>query len=414
MRQETKRFVGRLQRGEKHFPVEFNVSAGEDFRLQLEVLPTTTQTAFDLQSAMGKPGSIAESLTLEGNSDSGETFFSDTVDVFQASLGSSESLVGLSVRAAKISGPLEIPAPLPSMRLWFRGFKSFRNTPVSSALGQVEVRGASKKVGRDEASGYVAIHAEAKNDLSDWPNRADELLTFMHRGLGFASGKRLQTPGLELQVGERWERTYYEGDGFGSGLAPIHFMDQSPFVETLVRRFEKPTPFPEMLWTVVGWLHVEIPFDEARFLMAMTALETICEHVLPKSRTTLMDKKDYRPLRERLIAIVADAKLEPSIEEVLTQRIRLANGRTFFEKLRGLRDHYALSPDVFADSEIADLVRLRNNLVHTGQGGGRRRAWPKILFIREMLSQVIFQELGYVGPHESYLQGYKRIAPPRS
>ncbi|MEX5405531.1 hypothetical protein VPH47_14915 [Stenotrophomonas sp. WED208] len=405
MEDEILMFQGRLALSGRAFDVTFQTVLSVDLRLKIELLSPPLQLALDLHSAMGEPGAAGESVTLEGNGRSEEVFFSDSVDVNGIHIGSGGCQVSISARSAKLSRKAKRRSDFPATRLWFRGFKSMPIRPVESSLGKVEVRGGVKRVGRDDASGFAAIYADQATNLADWSQRADELLTFLHQGLAFASGKRLQAPVLEVLCGDRWECTYFEGEGFGGSLSPIHFMNRGPFVEALVKRFEQGTPFKDALWTVVGWLHVDTPFHEARFLMSMTAVETLCERVVPKARTTLMEKEKYRPVRKRLVSIIDEAGFDPAETAVLTQRIDLANGRPLSYKLSSLRDHYQLPPTVFTDEAFLDLCRLRNALVHSGGGKGQD-AWPRILFVRELLSQVIFREIGYTGPYERYLNGY--------
>ncbi|QSZ24113.1 hypothetical protein [Rhizobium sp. NZLR1] len=35
--------------------------------------------------------------------------------------------------------------------------------------------------------------------------------------------------------------------------------------------------------------------------------------------------------------------------------------------------------------------------------------WPKIVFVRELVSHIMFHEVGYTGPYQSYLDGYKMV-----
>jgi hypothetical protein len=405
MEDEVLVFQGSLALSGRTFDVTFQAILGVDLRLKIELLSPPLDLALDLRSAMGEPGAAGESLTLEGNGHSGEVFFSDSVDVSGIHIGSGGCHVSISARSAKVSRTAKKPSDFPATRLWFRGFKSMTIPPVESSLGKVGVRGGVKGVGRDDASGFAAIYADHATNLADWSQRADEMLTFLHQGLAFASGKRLQTPLLEVCRGDRWECTYFEGEGFGGSLSPIHFMNRGPFVEALVKRFEQGAAFKDALWTVVGWLHVDTPFHEARFLMSMTAVETLCERVVPKARTTLMEKAKYRPVRKKLVSIVDEAGFDPAETAVLTQRIELANGRPLSYKLSSLRDHYQLSSALFTDEAFVDLCRLRNSLVHSGGGKGQN-AWPKIMLVRELLSQVVFKEIGYTGPYEKYLNGY--------
>lgn len=408
MEEETIIFRGRLALSGKTFDVMFQAVLGVDHRLKIELMSPPLELALELHSAMGEPGAAGESLTLDGNGQSGEVFFSDCVDVNGIHTGSGGCQVSISARSAKLSRTVKKSSALPLTRLWFRGFKSTPIRPVESSLGKVEVRGGLRRVGRDDASGFAAIYADQATNLADWSQRADELLTFLHQGLAFASGKRLQTPLLEVLCGDRWECTYFEGEGFGGSLSPIHFMNRGPFVEALVKRFEQGMAFKDALWTVVGWLHVDTPFHEARFLMSMTAVETLCERVVPKTRTTLMEKAKYRPVRNKLVSIVDEAGFDPAETAVLTQRIDLANGRPLSYKLSSLRDHYQLSSALFTDEAFVDLCRLRNSLVHSGGGKGQD-AWPKIMLVRELLSQVVFKEIGYNGPYEKYLNGYSSM-----
>ena len=405
MKREKQRFLGHLELGKRRFPAQFDVTADSDFRLQIHLQPISSQAAKEVRALMGKPGELVESLSLNGSNEAGDSFSSDTVDVLGYESISHTPLI--SVRSAKISG---LSSQLPrgaAMRLWFRGFRSFRNPKVHSSFGLVEVVGMHRQVDRNEVSGYVAIHADSDIQLLDWESNADDLISFLHLGLGFASGKRLQTPGLQIRIGDKWVHTYYEGDGFEGSLPPIGYMNHGLLIESMVKRFERAERFPEIFWTVMGWLNVDTSFHEARFLMSMTALETLCAHVLSKSQGFFISKNDYEPLKNSLIGVVAAAGLDQTQEKVLKGRISNANARTLHEKLCALRDKYFLPSTTFSDSEIHGLTKLRNDFVHQGRTKHEDSAWNKIVFIREFLSQIIFRELGYEGGFISYLDGYK-------
>ncbi|WP_292271731.1 hypothetical protein [Mesorhizobium sp.] len=137
------------------------------------------------------------------------------MDVRGANFGTSGNVLKVAARKAKIVIRRAEPVPTPRMRLWFRGFNSFRNPVVQISLGLVEVVSDAKKVAVDDMSGCVTVQAEAETNLENWVERADDFLTFMHRGLGFAHGSRLQTPRLDLLTGDRWEATYYGATDLG-------------------------------------------------------------------------------------------------------------------------------------------------------------------------------------------------------
>ncbi|MFM9870352.1 hypothetical protein [Achromobacter xylosoxidans] len=406
---ESKRFVGSIAARGEIVPLVFDVSAGEDGRPAIEPLPLDVQNALTLQTSMGEPGSYLESLCLKGDAEDGSTFFSDTTELHGIRQGMRECSISLRARQATIEINFDPPVKPPLMRLWFRGFKSFRNAPVLMSLGTVQVVGPNKLSSQDEMAGYVAIQAPEGVIASDWLNKADKFLTFMHRGLAFAHGGRLQTPRLDELVESRWKATFYDGEGYPKSLAPIHFLNQEPFIKALVARFEESSPFPDMLWTAVGWLHSFNSFDEVRYLVSMTALETVIEHVIPKKQTTVISKPAFAPIRDRLLTALEGDDLAGAARDIFVGRLKGLNSRTLSQKMQALRDHYGLPADVFSDEAITGITKARNNIVHTGASKESQDLFQKEIFIREFITRIVFHEVGYNGPYESYVNGYRSI-----
>lgn len=407
---EKKRFAGTITHGEKSFPVAFEAWSAQDLHLQIEVEPLPVRTLLELTGAMGEPGGYEEWLKLEGEGPEGETFFSDTVGIRRAHFGTEDSRVAVSATRARISIKMETRAPKPRMRLWLRGFQSFHAPLVTTKLGHLQVSGSSKKVAKDEASGSITLQATDDSDLADWFSRTDDFLTFLHRGLGFAHGGRLQTPRLDILDGDRWEATYYAGNGFVRSLSPIPHLNQGPFIEALARRYEREPPVPDMLWTAIGWLHSDVLSDEGRFLMSMTALETVVEHLIPKTLTTIIPKPTFSSVRGKLLEALADCGLDETSAAIFAGKIKGLNGRSLSQKVVALRDHYGLSAQEFSDDEVVAAIQARNGIVHTGQTTGRKEIWPKVVFVRELITRIVFGELGYTGPFEAYHGGYRMIA----
>lgn len=179
---ERWRFAGTIKCREQKFPIEFDVWSEEDGRLRVEVQPMPMRVVFELQAAMGEPASISEALTLKGSSADGTTFFTDTVNIRGARMGTHANSISVAARKAKVVLPFAQPVERPLMRLWFRGFKSFRNPIVNMSLGRVRVTGKEKNVDRDEMSGTVEVQARPGTSLDGWFEKADDFLTFMHRG----------------------------------------------------------------------------------------------------------------------------------------------------------------------------------------------------------------------------------------
>ena len=51
-----------------------------------------------------------------------------------------------------------------------------------------------------------------------------------------------------------------------------------------------------------------------------------------------------------------------------------------------------------------------NAIIHTGVKN-QDKIWEKILFVRELIMEIVFHEIGYTGIHESYLGGHKIVHP---
>lgn len=402
-------FSGWIQVKEVQHEVTFSVSAGPDGHLKIDLDPLSTDTLFALSKAIGKSGSRTEDLTLHGEGDNGSEFHSDYVLFTGTVSGSVEIPVSLSHRQSTVTLKLEGNSGKPLARLWLRGFKSFRNSVVNTQLGMLQVQGDHKNVERDSMSGSIAVQAHTHDTACDWFSQADDLLTFMMRGLGFAHGGRLQTPRLDQVSGGVWKATFYSGSGFRSGLPAIHKLMQADYIKALARRYESDVPFPDILWTAIGWLHSGTSIHEVDFLTSMTALEAIVEHMLPKDLTTIISKQEFNPLKEKLIRTVSLEELPAEPSEIFIGKIRSLNGRSLSQKLAALKEHYGLPDAPYDQAAIVRLIKIRNEIVHKGVIPEGTDLWPEILLVREMIGHIFFHEIGYQGPFESYVGGHRTV-----
>ena len=263
---------------------------------------------------------------------------------------------------------------------------------------------------RDAVSGSITL--EAQDAIAGWSDAADAFLTFVHLGLAFGQGFRLQSPCRELWADGVTRATFFQGNTFPTHLAPILSLNQGPFIEAVARRFFEEPPFPNVLWTAIGWLQSGSTIADVDFLTAMTALETIVEQLAPETRTTIAARPDFAPLRDDLIAVVRASELSDEAKAVFERKIRMLNGRDLAQKLEGLRDHYGLPEELFDRASIGEAIRIRNDLVHRGVNTQGLDVWPRIMFVRDLVALIVFAELGYEGPYEAYHGGYRPIHPP--
>jgi hypothetical protein len=228
----------------------------------------------------------------------------------------------------------------------------------------------------------------------------------MHRGLALAHGGRLQTPLLEYVHGSTSEATFFEGAGFTPELPIQYYLNQGPFIEALAERYERVGQLPEILWTALSWMQTDTTFDETRFLTAMTALEAIIESELPTLCGTVVPKEDFKPLREKIKALLAkNDTLSEDAHQILVGKVAQLNQKTFSQKIHALFDHYAIPKQDFEGDVIRELVKLRNNIVHTGVVPNEITLWPSIILVRELITRILLKEIGFVGRYCCYVGG---------
>jgi hypothetical protein len=296
------------------------------------------------------------------------------------------------------------------MKFWMRSFNSFWNPVVETPLGHIAVWGNEKTVPNDEVSGSITLQAKSAQVEADWPKQAEALLMFLWRGLAFAHGSRLQSPRTDYYCVGEVIYTFYHGASFASGFPTIPFLEQGPFIKALCARYFQQPPLAEMIWTAIGWLHLETIADEGRFVSAMTALETVVEHLIPKGQTTVVPKHDFTAVRDQLIAAVEASTLSDDPKAIYIGKLKGLNARSLSQKVEALRDHYGLAVDKYDMARIVAVIKLRNAIVHTGVAD-QDDIWDKILFVRELIADIVFHEIGYTGVRESYLDGHKIVHP---
>ena len=398
------RFKGTLDNGTRVVPVEFTVSAGVDCRLVFDVDPGGVEVgrlAFDFRSL---PGEILDEISLRGENGKGYRIESDSVTINHHSHGSHGHKVGFEAAAATITIPMEQEQDT-ALRQWFRSFKSFRNAPIETPLGTLYVNGATKPQDRDEMSGDVTIVAPPGAVTDDWLGRADAFLLYMHRGIGFMFGGRLQTPRVDYYRGKIARHTFYAGEAFRSEFPVQHQLNHDPMLKALVDRYFDVGPIPEVIWTALGWMQSDTTFDELRFLTAMTALETLIETELSAKRGTTIAKSDFAELRTSLEAAVDGSSLSSDEKAIFRQRVSGLNRRSFREKIDALFHHYRIPRDDFDAAAIKSLVDLRNDIVHRGQISETDKAWPKIILVRELIVRILLSVIGFEGRYCCYIGG---------
>lgn len=403
---EDERYEGTLGVSGERFPIGFRLSIGADCRVAFELEPVDGETYLAVVRRDGRPGQSQFEFSVSGRSATGKIVASDSMSMTGARANDNGHVIRVATRVATVRVPLEKPAKKPILRLWFRAFTSFLNSPINTPLGCMAVQGAAKDVGSDDMSGSVAIEAPDGAVDSDWKEKAEQFLRHMHQGLAFAHGGRLQTPRLDYVEESTFHATFFAGTGFQPEFAVQHFLNHDPFIQALVDRYFEKGPLPEVLWTALGWIQTDSIFDEIRFLTAMTALETIAEGAFPTGVGTIIPKAQFKPLRLKLEgAILAEADLPDEPRRIFLGKVAGLNRGSFNEKIAALFDHYKISRRDFEGGVVADLIRLRNDIVHRGTMPDDVDIWPSIILVRELVARIILKEVGFIGRYCCYIGG---------
>jgi hypothetical protein len=254
----------------------------------------------------------------------------------------------------------------------------------------------------------LALEAPSRDPGADWRNKADDFLRHMHRGLALAHGGRLQTPRLDYLHQLIAEIAFFDGAGFEPEFPVQHYLNQGPFIQALVDRYETKGSLPDMLWTALGWMQTDTTFNETRFLSSMIALEAIIDSQLPRRRGTIIPPAQFKLLRQKIEALIAadDTLAEPPrAREILVKKVSQLNEKVFADKIHALFDHYVIPRRDFEGNVIRDLIKLRNEIVHRGSAPDGVDIWPSIILVRELITRILLKQIGFAGRYCCYIGG---------
>ncbi|CAN7738926.1 hypothetical protein LJR234_006650 [Mesorhizobium amorphae] len=398
---KKKRYRGQLAIGGETMDVRFTLSAKADCRLRFKFDPMNGPGYVRLIQSMGKPGQPSQHFSIDARNRSGDRVVSDTLSVIGVGRGAIEA----GYLTATVTTLLKEPIPKPILRLYFRGFSSFRNSVVETPLGTLAVAGATNPK-TDEMSGYVLIRAPDVSPGDDWRAKADDFLRHMHQGLAFAHGGRLQTPRLDYIEGKNFAATFISGSGWQPEFPVQYSLNQDPIIAALVHRYFNGGPISAVIWIALRWMQSGTTVDEVRFLTAMTALEAIIESELPAKKGTIIPKSEFKALRQKLMEVIDQHPGLTQVQrDIFKKRTEGNNKKTLPEKIDALFDHYKISRRDFDQSTLAALVTLRNKIVHTGVLPDEVDIWESIILVRELITRILLSEIGFRGRYCCYIGG---------
>lgn len=405
-------FIGELAVGVNRVPVSLTASAGVSGRLKMDVEPISTSTCPSgvraLIRSFDRSRNTIDEFSLDCQSSDGKRLISDTVYL----VGYNRSSQGLNVRLRTRDATLKMAAAQsrdrPALCFWLLGFACFPPVHVTAGLGSVVARGATQATGTDEITGCIAAEGPAGSEPDTWRNSAEHMLKHLRSVLVFARGSPLPVPVTEFHVGNLVEATFYEtGGGHISETPSISHLNLEPIVRTAVTNVDAVDAYRDAFEIAIGWFAVPTTIDEIRLLSGMTALEAVAARCIERKHTFISQSSDFRRLAKYLRRCVNQyTELDDEKRKATNEKISELNRRSFRYKIEALLNHWNVPRESIESDVIADLVRLRNSIVHKGSVSRNKDLWLSILVVREIVARLVFSMLQYEGSYQCYIEGF--------
>ncbi len=413
----TTRFQGTLSGHGSSVPIKFYVTV-DDFgvlQLNLDCIPFSRE-AYALHVA-GRPGTRVDLITLDGRSEAGHVFRSESFHISQFNHGSQAgqelSYQGECYDAVLELPPRDTPEPRRDARVWLvRQFRTFRGIAHDTPLGRVIIGGPRQDQGAQEPNGFIAVY-RPEDAGDDWWEASEHLLIHVARVLSFACDTYLR-PVIE----ERHHpagvtvRIVHQGRASAPFMAPFHELHMAPIFACACDSYFARREAVEELDAAIRWLTAPVTYDETRLTNAMTALENILDRCGLEEVATFMGSSAFKKVASKLRASLTDMR----VPEGMAAKIPELNRRSLGERITALLRARGISVNDMPDNWLATVIRQRNTIVHTGVSGDFGEHEPDTLdhtiLVREVVTRIILERLSFVGAFRSWLHHDKQLQFP--
>ncbi len=405
------RFDGHIVISDRHIAIRLSANADQSGRLNLYVDPISISDSsggtLELMRSIGHPGNMIDEFRLECESSDGKRLTSDRAYLVGYNHNSEGLHIQLRTAEARLSTTARETHDRPALCISLLGFECFPPVHVTTELGAVVARGATRTTATNEITGTIAIQAIDDNTSTNWRHEVEHLLKHLRLVLGFARGAPLPVPLTEFYDGDYVEVSFYEvGGGHPSQMPPLPHLNLGPIVSTAIAHVDIVEDYREMFETAIGWLLVPTTYDEVRFLTGMTALESLASRSLDKSGTTILGSSAFKTFAKKVRAFIDEQKhLDDSVREALKEKIPELNRRSFNYKIDALFEQWNIARALTDDDVLTRLVSLRNSVVHQGGASEGEDLWASILTLREILVRLVLAMLRFEGNYECYVGG---------
>lgn len=412
------RFQGTLSGHGSSIPIGFDawVDGLGLLHLELNRMPFS-QEAYALHVDQ-RPGSPVDLLVLEGVSEAGHRFSSDSFSISQFRHGS-EPGEELSYQGDCYDAELTLPADRRhdtshDTRAWrVRQFRTFRRIAHDTPLGRVIIGGPKQDRDSQDPNGSIALH-RPQGDTSDiWWSESDRLLTHVARVMSFACDTYLR-PVIEERYdnGQVTVRIASQGRTSAPFMAPFYDLHMEPIFAFACDSFFSRYDEFEQLDAAIRWLTAPVAYDESRLINAMSALENILARCGLDEIGVFLGNSEFKQLakevRKLLKALKAPAGMSVKVAEL--------NRRSLAEKVSALLQARGIVVSDMPEDWLDTIIRQRNIIVHTGISQDFGDLEPDTLdhtiWAREIVTRIILERLGFVGAYRSWLHHDEQLHFP--
>lgn len=372
----------------------------------------TYKDLFDLVTEGGKEGTPINYFKVEGKLADGRAFSTDRAWLSSVSTNPDQD-IGLKFGYLRVASPLEEKKPS-FLKLYLRGFKCFYGVETETSEFIIDVAGTKDETEdfQKKLTGLIQIRPMKKDDSSLPYDDARQLALFMKSVLSFSQFQHLSSPLINYVSDSTIIMEWFEQKASRDPeLGPFHFLNLDPIIIAAAKSYETLKISLDEFHQLIGWLCSSTDYDEVRFGNGVTALEFFLAGKLPREAAFIMEDAKFKALAASIKRLIKDEEFCLSKDERAQLYSKIAgpnsdlNRVSLQEKIQRQFAEWGISLSGISSNQIAQMIRTRNTIVHTGNIPDDVDIWHQIFLLREILIRIILNVLNFSGQYESFFGG---------
>ncbi len=431
---ERKGLRGSLSNGHASADVEFDVSCDAHGALEFtfQRMPMTDDSVW-LSKQWHKQERYATAFTLAGSNDDGTTVSTEYFHLSTFGERSSKD-EGTSIKPEGSTSWMDVTQPateaaatVPIVIYHVIGLEGFNVLRTKVPEGRLEISGTTRPPDYSKITGIVRLTREhEQNDhLSAWIDTCDKRTSLILDVLSLVLDCQLQWSIREVYDPAHRTTIHFRGP------APQPTKPQHPILSdlhlqpaiALIQNYTEELRDDVGMGTAIALFLMRPTYTETHFITAMTGLD----HMLKKFEKqqpsgALMEKAFFRahilPRLERAVdECIGDFEgaLTNDTARALRAKLKELNRTTMRNTLMAFLKHHDVPIAGITDEQLADLIRVRNDLFHGRDFKPRTEGEllsDHVAVLHELLQRIFLTLLGYKGDRWTFLNGQEWVKFP--